>query len=77
MLSGNGQNFFTITGDDEFSWVSFNTTSDIVADVRQVRLGAADGPGTGPDPSIPEPATLVLFGLGMLGAGVAGRRIRS
>ena len=78
-LTGNGQNFFTITpdiGDDEFSWVSFNTTTDIVAEVRQVRLGAGDGSGTDPDP-IPEPTSLVLFGLGMLGAGVAGRRTRS
>lgn len=75
-LTGNGSNFFTITGEDEFSSVSFTTTSDIVADVRQVRLGAGDGPGTGPDP-IPEPTSLVLFGLGLLGAGVAGRRIRS
>lgn len=78
-LSGSGSNFFTITpgiGEDEFAFVSFTTTTDIVAEVRQVRLGVSDGPGTDPDP-IPEPTSLVLFGLGMLGAGVAGRRIRS
>lgn len=75
-LRSTGSNFFTITGDDEFSWVSFNTTTDIVADVRQVRLGAGEGPGTDPDP-IPEPTSLVLFGLGLFGAGVASRRSRS
>lgn len=75
-LSGNGQNFFTISGDDEFSWVSFTTSTAVVAEVRQVRLGVGDGPGTDPDP-IPEPTSLALFGLGLLGAGVASRRIRS
>lgn len=73
LLSENGQNFFTITGDDEFSWVAFTTTTDIVADVRQVRLGP--GAGGGGDPlTIPEPSTLALFGLSLFGAGIARRR---
>lgn len=67
-LDASGQNFFTITGEN-FSTVAFNTTVDIVADVQQIRLGA----GT-PATSVPEPTTMALFGLGLLGAGFARRR---
>lgn len=71
-LSSNGQNFFTITGDDEFSWVAFTTTTDVVADVRQVRLGPGSGEGDEPL-TIPEPASLMLVGLGLVGASIARR----
>jgi hypothetical protein len=69
-LSGVGQNFFTIIGDDLTSaW--FRTTAPVLAvDVSQVRIGLVNGNGPGPDP-IPEPTMLGLFGLALLGAGVA------
>jgi hypothetical protein len=74
---GSGVNFFTITGSagEGFQSVSFSVTDisgnaiDAAADVQQVRLGAAT-----PLDVVPEPTSMVLLGLGLLGAGFARRR---
>lgn len=67
-LTGNGNNFFTLAFDGMMDTFSFATTTDIIADVRQVRIRS----GSGDNVPVPEPAALGLLGLGI--AALALRR---
>ncbi len=68
---GNGQNFLTITatGGDSITSVTLDATG--FEDLNQPRISGVAGPGV----PIPEPTTILLIGLGLIGLG-AVRRIK-
>ena len=70
-VDANGENFFTITAiNGQFIQSVWLTAINgaLFDDVRQVRLGGFRVPT-----SVPEPGTLALFALGLVGVGVSRR----
>jgi hypothetical protein len=70
-VDANGQNFFTVTAINNQFITSIALTGingAVFQDVRQVRLGGANI-----DTSVPEPASMLLLGIGLVGAGVRRR----
>jgi hypothetical protein len=75
-VSGNGNNFFTLSFAPAVNEFSFTATTGLWTDMRQVRINLGTGPAPEPEP-VPEPAVQGLLGLGLLMAALVLRRRQS
>jgi hypothetical protein len=71
---GAGENFFSfLATDPDFLRSSEISSTVALADIQQIRVGGLTGPDV---KSVPEPATLALFGAGLFGVASRLRRRR-
>lgn len=71
---GGGQNYFSLLAVDPHLIRSILITSTVpLENIEQIRLGEVQQDGGGGEGTVPEPATLLMFGAGLLGV---ARRVR-